>query len=162
MKAYVGHKVPAAALAVANTVEAQQLVSELASVMEALVGLVEQETALVREGGLREAAGLASRKTELAGQYLAATQRLKVSAPLLMRELPEALADLSRQHDLFHALLQINLTVLATAHAVAEGIIRGAVNAVARKTAPQAYGAAGRAIQPSARAAAPVVLSQKF
>ena len=39
---------------------------------------------------------------------------------------PDLLAALRKQHDTFNALLQINLTVLATAHAVSEGLIRGA------------------------------------
>ena len=35
------------------------------------------------------------------------------------------LTTLHRHHDTFRAMLQINLTVLATAHAVSEGIVRG-------------------------------------
>ena len=54
----------------------------------------------------------------------------------------------------FNALLQINLTVLATAHAVSEGLIRGAHAEVARKNAPQTYGArAARARRAQRRAA---------
>ena len=38
---------------------------------------------------------------------------------------PELLSALQRHHDVFRAMLQVNLTVLATAHAVSEGIVRG-------------------------------------
>ena len=50
---------------------------------------------------------------------------------------------LRRHHDTFRALLQINLTVLATAHAVSEGIVRGVSGEMARHAAPQTYGASG-------------------
>ena len=56
----------------------------------------------------------------------------------------------------FRALLQINLTVLATAHAVSEGIMRGVSDELARKAAPQTYGATGRANAPGPSAAQPL------
>ena len=52
--------------------------------------------------------------------------------------------DLRKRHDVFRALLQMNLTVLATAHAVSESIMRGVSRELARKATPQAYGASGR------------------
>ena len=58
---------------------------------------------------------------------------------------------LRQRHDLFHALLQINLTVLATAHAVSEGIMRGVHEEVTRKSVPQTYGASGRARRAAAQ-----------
>ena len=63
---------------------------------------------------------------------------------------------LHQRHDLFHALLQINLTVLATAHAVSEGIMRGVHDEVTRKSAPQTYGASGRPAAPPRSAAQPL------
>ena len=44
----------------------------------------------------------------------------------------------------------MNLTVLATAHAVSESIMRGVSAELARKATPQAYGASGRATRPPA------------
>ena len=70
------------------------------------------------------------------------------------------LADLKRRHEDFRALLQINLTVLATAHAVSEGIMRGVSDELARKTAPSTYGATGRANAPGASAAQPLAVSR--
>ena len=57
-------------------------------------------------------------------------------------------AELRQRHDLFRAVLQMNLTVLATAHAVSESIMRGVSAELARKATPQAYGASGRATAP--------------
>ena len=68
--------------------------------------------------------------------------------------------ELIRRHDSFRALLQINLTVLATAHAVSEGIVRGVSGELARKASPQTYGASGRANAPDPRTAPPLAVSR--
>jgi hypothetical protein len=76
--------------------------------------------------------------------------------------LPAALDRLRNRHDAFQALLQTNLTVLATAHAVSEGIIRGVSGELARKLAPSTYGASGRANGPSAKTSQPLALSRRL
>ena len=76
------------------------------------------------------------------------TAQVKANFPALTRQVPDLLAALRQQHDTFNALLQINLTVLATAHAVSEGLIRGAHDEVARKNAPQTYGNSGAPAAP--------------
>jgi len=50
--------------------------------------------------------------------------------------------------------------VLATAHAVAEGLIRGAADEVARKSVPQGYGERGQVVTPPPRTARPVAISR--
>ena len=78
-----------------------------------------------------------------------------------MRELaPDLFEALVRRHDTFRALLQINLTVLATAHAVSEGIVRGVSGEMARKSSPQTYGATGLANAPDRRASQPLAVSR--
>jgi hypothetical protein len=124
--------------------EAELVIADLGRIMDALLAAVEQETALVRAGKLSEAERLSAAKSELAGNYLATTERIKASRPFLSRSLPEQLAELRRRHDSFHAVLQINLTVLATAHAVSEGIVRGVSDEINRTQVPQTYGASGR------------------
>jgi hypothetical protein len=57
-------------------------------------------------------------------------------------------------------LLRTNLTVLATAHAVSEGIIRGVSGELARKQAPSTYGASGRAQMPSSKTSPPLAISR--
>jgi hypothetical protein len=59
-------------------------------------------------------------------------------------------------------LLQTNLTVLATAHAVSEGIIRGLSDQLARKSTPQTYGASGRTNLPSRGAGVPLAVSRSL
>ena len=112
--------------------------------MDALLGTVEEETALVRAGKLAEAAKLEAAKTELSRMYVADTARIKASQVYLDRVTPAMAAELRQRHDLFRAVLQMNLTVLATAHAVSESIMRGVSAELARKATPQGYGASGR------------------
>lgn len=140
--------------------EAHDLISHFSEVMDTLLGFIEEETRLVREGRLGEIARLESNKSELARLYVADTERLKASKPFLTSTLPDLLKALRERHDNFRALLQINLTVLATAHAVSESIMRGVSEDVARQAAPQVYGASGRASAPSPRQAMPLTVSR--
>jgi hypothetical protein len=94
----------------------QIIMSDLCATMDDIVRIVEQETALVRAGSLAEASALQPAKTELANRYYAGTSQIKAMLPALQSGQQQALADLKRKHDEFRALLQINLTVLATAH----------------------------------------------
>lgn len=145
---------------VASPEDAERLIGHLADVMDSLLGIVEEETQLVRAGRVKDAAKLEPSKFELSQQYLADTARLKASQPYLKTTVPDILAALRRRHDLFHALLQMNLTVLATAHAVSEGIMRGVSDELARKATPQAYGASGRATAPAPSNMQPLTLSR--
>ena len=54
------------------------------------------------------------------------------------------------------------LTVLATAHAVSEGIIRGVSGELARKQAPSTYSASGRAQAPSTKTSPPLAFSRSL
>ena len=143
-----------------SAAEAENLVRHLLAAMDALVATVQQETALVRAGKLKDAVALDTAKAELARLYAADTAQVKANLPALTKQVPDLLAALRRQHDTFNALLQINLTVLATAHAVSEGLIRGAHTEVARKNAPQTYGNSGRPTAPPKSAATPISISR--
>jgi hypothetical protein len=107
-----------------------------------------------------EAVELDEAKVELARLYAAESDRVKAAKDIIAKSLPEALDGLRKRHDAFQTLLQANLTVLATAHAVSEGIIRGVSGELARKRAPQIYDASGRETHPSPRAAQPLALSR--
>lgn len=140
--------------------EAELVIADLGRIMDALLAAVEEETALVRAGKLSEAERLCAAKSELAGSYLATTERLKASRPFLSRTLPDRLAELRRRHESFHAVLQINLTVLATAHAVSEGIVRGVSDEINRAQVPQTYGAGGRATAARPKNRQPIAVSR--
>ena len=151
---------PAAPRQIQTAAEGAQLITQLGDLLEALLQVVEQETELVRNGRIVDVTRLEPKKAELAGQYYAATQRLKANTKFLSATMPDKLAELRHRHDVFRPLLQINLTVLATAHAVSEGIVRGVAGELTRKAAPQTYGVSGRAIAPAPNAARPVAISR--
>lgn len=142
--------------------EAATLISQFDQIMKALLETVERETELVRAGKLREAGELETVKTDLSREYQAGATWFKRNSDYLTRNLPDLLKALRRRHDEFQALLQINLTVLATAQAVSESILRGVSGEMARKQAPQTYGASGKASTPGPRASQPLSVSREL
>ena len=148
--------------AVASTAEAELLIQHLHDVMDALLETVEEETRLVRAGKLRDATALEPTKAELSHLYTVDTIRIKASQPYVAKVATQALSALRERHNMFQAILQMNLTVLATAHAVSEGIMRGAANELARKAQPAGYGATGRAATPPKGVAQPLTISRSL
>ncbi len=140
--------------------EADRAIASLDTIMDSLIETVAEETARVRAGRLHHALELSETKAELAQRYALECERIKAAKDAVARALPDALARLRERHAVFHALLQTNLTVLATAHAVSEGIIRGVSGELARKQAPSTYGASGRANAPSPKASQPLSVSR--
>jgi hypothetical protein len=142
--------------------DARKLAEELLDVMSKLLGVVEQETALVRAGKVREAMQLEQQKTALSGRYVTAIETLRVAQQHLSQVAPDLLASLRRHHETFRAMLQINLTVLATAHAVSEGILRGVNAEVQRRNVPNTYTAAGQRATPGPRHITPLAVSRSL
>ena len=147
---------------IGDQAEAQQVIGHLSDVMDALLGVVEEETNLVRAGRLTDVVRLEGKKTNLARLYLADTARLQASQPYLAKTVPGVLGVLRERHNTFRSMLQINLTVLATAHAVSEGIIRGVSQELNRNSAPQVYGASGQRVAPPARNVQPLSVSRSL
>jgi hypothetical protein len=145
---------------IASAGEAERAIANLNKIMDRLIDTVEEETARYRAGRLRDAVELDEAKVELARAYAAESERVKSAKDIIAKALPDALDALRQRHDVFQALLQKNLTVLATAHAVSEGIIRGVSGELARKQAPSTYGASGRANAPSSKASPPLAINR--
>jgi hypothetical protein len=154
---------PAAPAPAASTaVDARKLAENLMDVMSALLGVIERETELVRAGKLREAMAFEPAKTDLSRRYVNAVGQLKASQQYLSQTAPELLTTLHRHHDTFRAMLQINLTVLATAHAVSESIVRGVNAEMQRRNIPNTYTAAGRRAAPGPRHITPLAVSRSL
>jgi len=148
--------------AIASEAEAAAVMAEIDELMTELCEIVEQETALVRSGRLTSAAKVAQRKAELARVFVDHVSRVRASTRYLAGATPKLLDALRRQHEQFRTKLQINLTVLATARAVSEGILRGVADELARRSSLQTYGASGRRQVPVRRAAAPIAFSRSL
>jgi len=145
---------------IASPAEARKLAEELIDAMKNLLGILEHETDLVRAGNVRDATALESAKNESSGRYVRIVSTLRNNAAYFKQAVPDLLATLQRHHDIFRAMLQVNLTVLATAHAVTEGIIRGVNGEVQRQRMPQGYTAGGQRAAPSPRHATPLTFNR--
>ena len=139
---------------------ARKLAEDLMDAMSALLGLIERETELVRAGKVREAMMMESQKQELSRRYVGAVSQLKANQAQLSKSAPELLSTLHRHHDAFRAMLQVNLTVLATAHAVSESVVRGVNAEIQKRNVPNTYTAAGRRATPGPRHITPLAVSR--
>jgi hypothetical protein len=152
----------AAKPASATPAEIRKLAEDLMDVMSALLDITERETELVRAGKVREAMQLEAQKSELSRRYMVAVENVKAAQKLLSQAAPDLLNTLRRHHDTFRAMLQVNLTVLATAHAVSEGIVRGVNSEIQRRNVPNTYTAAGRRAAPGPRHITPLAVSRSL
>jgi hypothetical protein len=148
--------------AISTPAAARKLAEELMDVMSALLAIIERETELVRAGKVHEAMRLGEEKSGLSRRYVVALENLKTAQNYLAQVSPELLATLRRHHDTFRAMLQINLTVLATAHAVSEGIVRGVNTEMQRRNIPSTYTAAGQRAAPGPRHVTPLAVSRSL
>ena len=145
-----------------GSAEARKLAEDLMDAMNALLALIERETELVRAGKVREAMTLESKKQELSRNYVGAVSQLKANQTQLAKSAPELLSTLHRHHDAFRAMLQVNLTVLATAHAVSESVVRGVNAEIQKRNVPNTYTAAGRRAAPGPRHITPLAVSRSL
>ncbi|RZN16311.1 hypothetical protein [Bradyrhizobium sp. Leo121] len=152
----------AAKSAASTPAEIRKIAEELMDVMSALLGITERETELVRAGKVREAMLLEAQKSELSRRYMVAVESVKAAQKQLAQAAPDLLNTLRRHHDTFRAMLQVNLTVLATAHAVSEGIVRGVNSEIQRRNVPNTYTAAGRRAAPGPRHMTPLAVSRSL
>ena len=133
-------------------------VERFVAIVDDLIAVIEEETTLVRAGRLREAVPLEKKKQSLALDFSTATMRMKTLD--LPRTAPKTAEALRPRQEHFQDALQSNMTVLATAHAVSEGIMRGVSAELARKAAPSTCGATGRANTPGPSASQPLAVSK--
>jgi len=145
---------------IATDAEAERAIDDLAALLEQLSGVVEHETRLVHDGRIRTATALEPVKAELAGRLYAAGEHIKRNAKFLLHAVPARCVALARVQEAFRLVLQRNMMVLATAHAVSEGIVRRLSGDLARKASPQVYGASGRPTVPHPRHGKPLAISR--
>jgi hypothetical protein len=157
-------EIAGASQAIGMEADAHSTLAHLGGVMSELRAILDAETALIRAGELRQAAGLEPRKSELAGRYFRGAQRLKANTQSLGQlggaDMTGDLGAVRAAHEELQAALKTNLIVLTTAHSVSEGIVRRLSGELARKSSPQIYGAGGRPSGANPRHAQPLALSR--
>jgi flagellar biosynthesis/type III secretory pathway chaperone len=140
--------------------QAEAAIDDLTVLIGQLSDLVAQETTLLHAGQVRGAAEIEPTKRQLAGRLYTASERIKANAKFVMQTAPVRCAALKTAQEALRALLQKNMIVLATAHAVTEGIVRRLSGELAKKASPQVYGASGRTIAPNPRNGRPLAISR--
>jgi hypothetical protein len=139
---------------------AEHALDDLGALIAKFTGLVEEETALVHAGKVREASALEPAKAEFAGRLFVASEQIRLNAKFLLQAVPSRCAALARAQEAFRVILQKNMIVLATAHSVSEGIMRRLSADLAKKAAPQVYGASGRTTAPNPKHGKPLAVSR--
>ncbi len=132
--------------------EAIELAGGVMDTMRLLARVLDEETGLLRAGKISAALALEQRKGELAGAYMRGLEAIKANALAIARHAPDTMTELKDAHEAFSQTIALNHAVLATAHAVSEGIVRGLASEAA--SAPRA---AGYGPGPAPRATGPAV-----
>jgi hypothetical protein len=152
---------PAAPTRVLSREDSERLIAGVLAAMGELEAVLEQESALVRVGRIKEGLAQEERKNELASAYIRGLEAVKANAIALARFAPDRLEGLRREHARFGRVIETNQAVLATARAVSESLVKGVVEEMNRLARPQGYAPAG---QHAARtpAGAPLVVSKSL
>jgi hypothetical protein len=147
---------------VASPADAEQLVAGVLAAMSELEAVLQAETDHVRVGRFREGLSQEARKTELAGSYMKGLEAIKANAVALARFAPDAVERLKAAHVAFGQVVQDNQTVLATARAVSESLVKGIADEMNRHARPQGYGPATGPAPQRAAGGSPLVLSRSL
>ena len=139
--------------------DAERLVAGVLATMGDLEKVLANETAHVRVGRIRDGLAEEEKKTELATAYMRGLETVKANAVSLARFAPDALDKLKAAHAGFGRTVETNQTVLATALAVSESLMKGVADEMRRGSRTQAYGPAAPHTTESAKAE-PLVLSR--
>lgn len=139
--------------------EAERLLVRLENAMADLVLALEAQTALIAQGRIREGLANEAGKAELSAAYVLHLQHAKANVIALARLAPEELRAFRTRQAEFERIVDRNQTVLATARAVSETLIRGLAEEVERSARPTGYGVVAR---PPVAPASPLVFSGRF
>ena len=124
--------------------DGERLVASVLATMADLEKVLANETAHNRLGRIRDGLAEAAKKSELASAYMRGLETVKANAIALARFAPDALEKLKAAHAGFGRAVETNQTVLATARAVSESLMKGVAEEMNRLSRPQGYGPAGQ------------------
>jgi hypothetical protein len=141
--------------------DAERLVAGVLATMGELEKILAAETAYIRVGRIRDGLAEEAKKSELASAYMRGLETVKANAIALARFAPEALDKLKAAHAEFGRAVEANQTVLATARAVSESLMKGVADEINRLSRPQGYGPAGPQA-PRPRTSEPLVISKSL
>lgn len=130
-------------------------VRRLIDLTRRLTGRLETETVAFREHRARELVAEQAETQELANVYRRESAQLKARPDVLKAATTADRQELIQVTRLFEQALSAHARVVDAARTVSEGLVRTiATEVAAQRGSPSAYGAAGRANAPDARAVA--------
>ncbi len=145
---------------IASPQDAERLAERLIRLMTVLEDVVGRETELLRAARLKDATDLAQSKTDAARDYVHGLEALKTNAIALARWAPGSVDRLRKAQSRLSDALAVNMTVLATARSVSEGIVRSLASEIAAPRTLTTYGA-GR-VGPTKPAATSLLISRSL
>jgi hypothetical protein len=89
--------------AITTRAEAEQAIAQVAELIEKLHGLIEQETALVHAGKVRNAATLGPQKSDLTSKLYLTGESLKANAKFLLQAAPASATALGKVQEAYRA-----------------------------------------------------------
>lgn len=130
--------------------------------LDALVGVLNQETVLMRAGRAREASELTAEKARLAQDYMGLARAVQRQVERLKLEAPAQLDALRAGHERLATQMAENLRVIATARAVTEDLLTDVAESIAARNRPKTYGANGTLASQPVRPAAGVSINRSL
>lgn len=130
-------------LASLDQLPAADLCDVAQTTLDSLVGILNQETVLLRAGRARASSELTAEKTRLAQDYMGLARAVQRQVDRLKREAPTALATLQASHERLAMQMAENLRVIATARSVTEDLLTDVAEAMAARERPRTYSANG-------------------
>jgi hypothetical protein len=150
-------------ISVTDRDDAAHLVEDVLAAMEDLKAVLEAETGLVQVGRFREGLSQDGRKSELSAAYLRGLEAIKANAVAIARLIPDLVPTFREAHADLHRVVEMNQTVLATARAVSESVMKGIAEELDQHTKPTVYAPAGAAPRRHGQARSePLVMSKRF
>ena len=131
-------------LAVIDEMPAIELCNRGLETLEALVGVMNEETTLLRAGHLKEIGNVSNRKTQLAQDYVSLVRAIQRQTARLLKEAPDEVRRLRAGHERLATQMAENLKVLATARNVTEVVLTDVARAVGPQDRTKTYGADAR------------------
>lgn len=130
--------------AITDAAEARDLCQRLAETMTRLQEIMTEETACVRQHGFTRLEELHAEKTRLSKSYMQDFALFRANANSLAELAGEMMPRLRQAHDSLQQATRDNLTAIAAARAVSEGLLQTIADEVQKKRQPvTAYTATG-------------------
>ena len=130
-------------LAELDNLPGRELVARVETTLNALVGIMNQETTLLRAGHVKDAAQLTGDKTRLAQDYVGLSRSVQRQLFRLRQEVPADLQRLQNGHERLATQMAENLRVIATARDVTESVLTDVAESMGAQNRTKTYGASG-------------------